>query len=223
MLNDNLEQQANNIYLEFLSTHKTFPVAVKDMVLTANTGADAIQKAPIVDYNTGIRCVRVGDMSNHRPVYEWGFTKVTPEIFTQYQLHKDDIVITRTASLGLNLLVNETLNAVYNNGLIRISINKDMAYPLIVYHQFQTEDYRNYIKRINGETSVRPNMKINYLLDYQFNIPCIKDQEELAGILRPLFDNQEKNIVENHSLSSLRDALIPKLMSGELDISELDL
>ena len=191
--------------------------------MTANTGADAIQKAPIVDYDTGVRCVRVGDMSNQRPVHEWGFTRVTPEIFKQYRLHKDDIVITRTASLGLNRLINEDLNSVYNNGLIRITINKELVFPLIVYRQFQTNDYRNYINRINGETSVRPNMKINYLLKYSFKLPCLEDQTELLGVLNPIFEAQERNIAENHTLSSLRDALLPKLISGELDVSDLDI
>ena len=222
-INKNLEQQAQSIYEEFLSNHQTFPVTIGDIVLTANTGADAIQKAPIVDYDTGIRCVRVGDLSNQRPVYEWGFTKVTSEIFKRYQLHKDDIVVTRTASLGLNQLIGEDLNAVYNNGLIRISINDDIVYPLIVYRQFQTKDYRNYISRITGETSVRPNMKINYLLKYKFEILEKAEQTELVHIIQPLFEAQERNTSENLLLSSLRDALLPKLMSGELDVSNLDL
>jgi len=222
-LNENLEQQAQIVFNTFISEHQTNSVTVEDLVLTANTGADAIKKAPIVDYDTGVRCVRVGDMSNLRPVHEWGFAQVTPEIFKQYQLHKDDIVITRTASLGLNRLIGEDLNAVYNNGLIRISVNKDIVHPLIVFRQFQTEDYRNYISRITGETSVRPNMKINYLLKYSFNIPCLSEQTELISVLQPIFEMQERNISENQVLSSLRDAILPKLMSGELDVSDIDI
>ena len=222
-INENLEEQAPAIFAAFISDHQTTTVTVEDIVLTANTGADAIRKAPIVDRDTGVRCVRVGDMSNQRPVHEWGFAQVTPEIFKQYQLHKDDIVVTRTASLGLNRLIGEDLSAVYNNGLIRISVNQDIVYPLIVYRQFQTEDYRNYISRISGETSVRPNMKINYLLKYSFDIPSLSNQAELISILQPIFETQERNISENQTLSSLRDTMLPKLMSGELYVPELDL
>ena len=161
-------------------------------------------------------------MSNKRPTHEWGFAKVTPEIFKQYQLHKDDIIVTRTATLGLNRLISKDLNAVYNNGLIRITINKDIAFPLVVYRQFQTDDYCNYISRISGETSVRPNMKINYLLQYSFNIPDISDQAKLNKIMQPLFEAQERNTFENQHLTSLRNTLLPRLMSGELDVSALD-
>ena len=222
-INENLEQQARAIYQSFLDEHQTSFVTVEDLALTANTGADAIRKAPIVEYDTGIRCVRVGDMSNQRQFHEWGFTKVTPEIFKQYQLHKDDIVVTRTASLGLNRLIGEDLNAVYNNGLIRLSINKGVAFPLVIYRQFQTDDFRNYISRISGETSVRPNMKINYLMKYRFELPSISDQSELVQLIQPLFEKQERYIFENHILTSLRDALLPQLMSGQLDVSDLDL
>lgn len=163
MLNNNLEQQMDCLFL--------------DVILTANTGADAIKKAPIVDYNTGIKCVRVGDMSNDRCIYDWGYTKITDSNFKQYQLKKDDIIITRTATLGLNKLITDDLNAVYNNGLIRISIDKNKVLPLFLYRQFQTNNFFSFINRIEAETSVKPNMKINYLLSYPFRCSNIELQK----------------------------------------------
>ncbi|MSD45896.1 hypothetical protein GKD18_05060 [Finegoldia magna] len=223
VINKNLEEQAIAIYDEFISSHNYQTVTIGDLCISATTGADAIRKAPIVEEDTGIHCVRVGDMSNERPVHQWGFSRVTPEIFKQYQLHKDDIVVTRTATLGLNRLISGDLNAVYNNGLIRLIINKNCAIPLIVYRQLQTKDYTNYIARITGETSVRPNMKINYLLQYQFSLPEMNDQIELAELLVPIYKMQQKNIENNRSLAELRDALLPKIMSGEIDVSKINL
>ena len=196
---------------------------VENVVLTANTGADAIQKAPIVDYDTGIRCIRVGDMTNSRSFYEWGFTKVTDEVFKRYQLHKDDIVVTRTAALGLNTIIPEDLSAVYNNGLIRLTVDTSRILPLYLYRQFQTEDFANYIARIESETSVRPNMKINYLLNYEFVLPPIEKQSELIELLTHMLNQQNNLISENKKLESLRDTLLPKLMSGEIDVSNIDI
>ena len=116
-INNNLEQQMQALFNEYLSSNKFSDLTtVENVVLSANTGADAIKKAPIVDYDTGIRCIRVGDMTNNRSFQDWGFTKVTDDVFKRYQLHKNDIVITRTASLGLNTIIPEELPAVYNNG-----------------------------------------------------------------------------------------------------------
>ena len=223
LINNNLEQQMKTIFNKFISERLvTSKISVEKVVLTANTGADAIQKAPIVDYNTGIRCVRVGDMTNNRSFHDWGYTKVTEEVFNRYQLHKNDIIVTRTASLGLNTIISEDLQAVYNNGLIRLSINDKKALPLFIYHQFQTDDFSNYIARIESETSVRPNMKINYLLKYEFELPSIYEQNILIDLLQPMNRQQNSLINEIKVLESIRDTLLPKLMSGELDVSNIN-
>ena len=224
VINNNLEQQMQTIFNKFISEKAIISkTSVENVVLTANTGADAIQKAPIVDYDTGIRCVRVGDMTNNRSFYDWGYTKVTEEVFNRYQLHKNDIIVTRTASLGLNMIISEDLQAVYNNGLIRLSINDKKVLPLFIYRQFQTDDFTNYISRIESETSVRPNMKINYLLKYEFVLPSLNEQNKLIDSLQPMIEQQSSLVNENNVLKSLRDILLPKLMSGELDISDIDL
>ena len=221
-INQNLEQQAQAIFNTYIAKYSSTKYKVKDVILTANTGADAIQKAPIVDYDTGIRCVRVGDLSNNRNFWQWGFTKVTNDVFEQYQLKRDDIIVTRTATLGLNRLITENLNAVYNNGLIRITVDNNKIFPLLLYQHFQTKDFFNYISRIESETSVRPNMKINYLLDYEFSYLKLTEQNELVKILTPLLQTVEINNVENEKLTQLRDTLLPKLMSGEIDVDKVE-
>lgn len=222
-INNNLEQQIQVLFNEYLTSNGFDDLAtVENVTLTANTGADAIKKAPIVDYNTGIKCIRVGDMTNNRSFHDWGFTKVTEEIFKRYQLHKDDILVTRTASLGLNTIIYENLSAVYNNGLIRLTVDKAKVLPLFLFRQFQTQNFSNYIARIESETSVRPNMKINYLLQYEFIIPPIEKQYEIIELLTPMLNQQNIFIKENKRLESLRDTLLPKLMSGELDVSNSD-
>ena len=35
---------------------------LKDVIESVNTGLDAIQRAPIVNYDTGIKCLRIGDI-----------------------------------------------------------------------------------------------------------------------------------------------------------------
>ncbi len=54
-------------------------------------------------------------------------------------------------------------------------------------------------------------------------IPDDETLREFSAFCDPLFQHQRTLEAENRSLSALRDALLPKLMSGELDVSELDL
>ena len=54
-------------------------------------------------------------------------------------------------------------------------------------------------------------------------IPDEESLQEFSEFCRPLFQQQHTLEMENRSLAALRDSLIPKLMSGELDVSELNL
>lgn len=192
-------------------------VSIGDVTKNANTGGDAIKKTPIVNYNTGIKCVRVGDLANKRGIDAWGYTEITDDNFIKYQLKKNDIIVTRTATLGLNIIIDEDLPAVYNNGLIRLTL-KNGVNPLFIYQTMNYKDYFDYIARIESESSTRPNMQINYLLKYKFIYPNAEVQTEFIKIISSLRDQIIQNSKEISLLSAIRDTLLPKLISGEIRV-----
>lgn len=59
------------------------------------------------------------------------------------------------------------------------------------------------------------------------SVPTVMPDTDTIQLFRsfcePLFKEQEVLEAENKHLSALRDSLLPKLMSGEIDVSELDL
>ena len=54
-------------------------------------------------------------------------------------------------------------------------------------------------------------------------IPDDERLKDFSDFCNPLFQQQSTLEAENRTLAALRDSLLPKLMSGELDVSELDL
>lgn len=54
-------------------------------------------------------------------------------------------------------------------------------------------------------------------------IPSVATMKSFDEIVAPMFDAILSNQEENIKLAELRDSLLPRLMSGELDVSELDL
>ena len=56
-----------------------------------------------------------------------------------------------------------------------------------------------------------------------FKCPPIHEQLMWQEQVHPLLSQYLNNRLENERLSSLRDTLLPKLMSGELDVSDIDL
>jgi len=54
-------------------------------------------------------------------------------------------------------------------------------------------------------------------------VPPIQIQEEWAKLVRPIIELYQRNRIEARALANLRDALLPKLMSGYVDVSDLQL
>ena len=58
-----------------------------------------------------------------------------------------------------------------------------------------------------------------------FEIPEARHEtiEEFSEFAWSVIPEIENNLLENERLAALRDTLLPRLMSGELDVSGLDL
>ena len=54
-------------------------------------------------------------------------------------------------------------------------------------------------------------------------IPSVSAMAAFDEIVEPMFKEILSNQIENIRLSNLRDTLLPRLISGELDVSDLDI
>ena len=61
------------------------------------------------------------------------------------------------------------------------------------------------------------------IMTYAVHIPTKEEIKVFNALAMPILEQIENTHSENMRLSSLRDSLLPKLMSGELDVSELDI
>lgn len=209
-INENLEVRALTILKDFLlSANK---VKLLDVIKDSCTGGDAIQKVPIVNYDTGIRCARVGDITNQRQWSLWGFCNANKTILETYKLSKYDILVTRTATLGaVQLIVEDKKPLVFNNGLIRLVIDSTRAKALYVYWVLKTKDFNDYIHQIDFATSVRPNMKMNYLLEYDMPIISMRQQSLFVKYIEPLTMQTYNNNSEINMLRELKAMLLTTL------------
>ena len=113
------------------------------------------------------------------------------------------------------LLVNQRVGKFFlgNNPLEKL--------PFIYCTLKQPEVYDEIVNR--GQGSAQPNISASDIM----RIPCVIPSQEAINnfndAAQPLFDLIISNQQENQQLSTLRDTLLPKLMSGELDVSDIDL
>lgn len=59
--------------------------------------------------------------------------------------------------------------------------------------------------------------------DMEIPIPDPKTAHRFNEIVMPMIRIIQSSFAENKNLRELRDSLLPRLMSGELDVSDLDL
>lgn len=95
--------------------------------------------------------------------------------------------------------------------------------------KFSNEYLYLYFKHIRdnlialGNGSVFTNLKTDILKNYPTNLPTENVLKEFDGLVQPIFAMILSKTRETKRLAEIRDTLLPKLMSGELDVSDIDL
>ena len=56
-----------------------------------------------------------------------------------------------------------------------------------------------------------------------FIVPTDDEIADFHDVAAPIFEKIKANQLENLALVSLRESLLPRLMSGELDVSAIDI
>ena len=93
-----------------------------------------------------------------------------------------------------------------------------------VYSILDSVPFFNYLcAHTTGSTNSRQRATPKATLDFSFQLPPDNIIEDFCQLVTPMYDLITSNIVENQSLAQTRDSLLPRLMSGELNVSELDI
>lgn len=85
-----------------------------------------------------------------------------------------------------------------------------------------------YLKCFNYQTmgstsSIATAVNSKIIKGMPFIVPTNDELEEFHGFAAPMFAKIKANQIETDNLTALRDTLLPKLMSGELDVSDIEL
>lgn len=98
-------------------------------------------------------------------------------------------------------------------------LNRDFIYSIIDSIGFSAF----LCSHTTGSTNSRQRATPSITLTYDIVVPDEKTIRAFCSIVSPMYDTIENNIKENQKLAETRDKLLPKLMSGELDVSDFDL
>lgn len=93
-----------------------------------------------------------------------------------------------------------------------------------IYSILDSVPFLNHLcSHTTGSTNSRQRATPKSTLDFALCLPPDSVIKDFCQIVTPMYDLIASNIVENQSLAKSRDSLLPRLMSGELDVSAIDL
>ena len=196
-LNKNLEQQAQAIYSRMFIEHRQE---------SWSTG----QLSDLISVKYGKDHKKLAD--GNYPVYGSGgiMRYVEKPLYTG-----ESVLIPRKGTLNNVMYVNEafwSVDTMFYTEMLRPNIAK------FVYHFVKSKD----LASLNAGSAV-PSMTTNILNAMQLYIPDEKTLEKFENIVSPMYSAMQENTKESKILANTRDALLPKLMPGELDVSDIDL
>lgn len=227
-INGNLLEQARSLYKSWFIDFEPFggirPQSWKNGIVQ-NLASDIIcGKTPstkIADYyGSDVPFVTIPDM--HDCVYALNTERSLSSLGAATQknktLPKNSICVSCIGTAGLVVLIAKESQT---NQQINSIIPKDEVSPYYVFLLMETMKERINSYGQSGSTIV--NLNKAQFGNLEALIPSEIDLKRFNDIVSSLFEKILINQKENNSLCVLRDSLLPKLMSGELDFSELDL
>ena len=142
--------------------------------------------------------------------------------FEKYQLKKDDIVIARMADPGKVAIVEEDVNATFASYLIKIDYERNKVLPYYFFYTLRSDFYAGYFTNADsGSTRGSVNAKViggTSILLPPYNL--MNNFESLVRKFRELITLLNR---QNCNLSSARNMLLGRLISGKLSVENLDI
>ena len=226
MINKNLEQQARSIFQSWFIDYEPFGGIAPSDWQPSTLGQIADMKtdswSPTKNPDVVVEHYSIPAFDEqHYPVFE-----IASGIKSnKYILNPNSVMISK---------LNPDTKRIWRP--MCLSAHPVCSTEFIVY-EAKKQEQRDYIYSIldsvpflnhlcshtTGSTNSRQRATPKSTLDFHLCLPPDSIIADFCHIVTPMYNLIASNIVENQSLAKARDGLLPRLMSGELDVSDLDL
>lgn len=175
---------------------------------------------PIQEFlsDDGLRWLKISDVSGLQSPYILDIAEHIIEAGLKKTVHLGEgaLVLSNSATPGIPKILD--VDSCIHDGWLYFPESQLSNYFLFLFFK----SIRSNLVAL-GNGSVFTNLKTDILKNYSFSKPDIDTLNQFDELVTPMFVAMREVARENHYLSELRDSLLPKLMSGELDISDLDI
>ena len=141
--------------------------------------------------------------------------------YSHFMLNEDDVVMSCSGTLGRSAIVlKEYLPLCLNTSVIRF-VAKESAHLGFMYCYLGSSLFLDKQKEL-ASGSAQVNFGPTHLKTMKLAIPENRVLDKFSSIINIIIKKKKSIISETLRLTSIRDTLLPKLMSGEVKISEIE-
>ena len=218
-INKNLLEQAQSIFTQEFLMFDRIPDGWQESSLLGIAdylNGLAMQKYRPKDDEQGLPVLKIKEL--RQGSCDFNSELCSPSIKPEYIVHDGDVIFSWSGSLLVDLWCGGTCGL--NQHLFKVTSS---TYDKWFYYAWTNHHLQKFAAIAADMATTMGHIKREELSKAEVLIPSQSDYDRIGGLLAPLYDLVIANRIENRKLASLRDELLPQLMSGQLDVSEVSL
>ena len=218
-INKNLLEQAQSIFTQEFLMLDRIPDGWQESSLLGIAdylNGLAMQKYRPKDDEQGLPVIKIKEL--RQGSCDFNSELCSPSIKPEYIVHDGDVIFSWSGSLLVDLWCGGTCGL--NQHLFKVTSS---TYDKWFYYAWTNHHLQKFAAIAADMATTMGHIKREELSKAEVLIPSQSDYDRIGGLLAPLYDLVIANRIVNRKLASLRDELLPQLMSGQLDISEVSL
>ena len=218
-INDNLEEQAKALFNHYFIQNTENLGEWQDGVLTdiaQYLNGLAMQKYPAMPNEAGLPVLKIKELGQGQ--CDTNSDRCSSLIKPEYIISDGTIIFSWSGTLLVDIWCGGKCGL--NQHLFKVSSAK---YPQWFVFYWTKHHLNNFIRIAKDKAVTMGHIKRCDLEISKVKIPSKQALVNLDKLFSPIFNRMVTCRIENRKLSSLRDTLLPKLMSGEISVEEVSL
>ena len=218
-INDNLEEQAKALFNHYFIQNTENLGEWQDGVLTdiaQYLNGLAMQKDPAMPNEAGLPVLKIKELGQGQ--CDTNSDRCSSLIKPEYIISDGTIIFSWSGTLLVDIWCGGKCGL--NQHLFKVSSAK---YPQWFVFYWTKHHLNKFIRIAKDKAVTMGHIKRCDLEISKVKIPSKQALVNLDKLFSPIFNRMVTCRIENRKLSSLRDTLLPKLMSGEISVEEVSL
>ena len=213
-INDNLSEQGQAIFNELIINGESARVIKLTDIAHFQNGLPMQKNRPIS--GNGLPVLKIKELGQGH--CDDSSERCREDIDNSVIINNGDVVFSWSGSLMAKIWCGGKCGL--NQHLFKVTSEN---YPLWFYYYWLQYHMPNFIDIAANKATTMGHICRNHLEDATISLPNPEVMKRADSILSPLINCQIKLMEETTQLINLRNYLLPKLMSGEIDVSTLEI